>query len=45
MKCGMEAEVIEDFGSNNITVRFEDGLVKEHCTRARFSAGKISHDK
>jgi hypothetical protein len=27
MNCGMEAEVIEDNGSNNITIRFSDGCI------------------
>ena len=41
MNCGMEAEVIEDFGSENITVRFSDGTIREHRTRHNFVRGKI----
>ena len=29
MNCGLEAEVIEDNGSNDITVRFADGYTKK----------------
>ena len=41
MNCGMEAEVIEDYGDENITVKFADGTIKEHCSRHNFSKGKI----
>ena len=41
MNCGMEAEVIEDFGNEDITVKFTDGTIKEHCTRHNFINGKI----
>ena len=43
MNCGMEAEVIEDFGDEDITVRFVDGTIKEHCTRHNFYKGKIGN--
>ena len=41
MNCGMEAKVIEDYGDENIIVRFIDGTIKEHCSRHNFSKGKI----
>ncbi|MBO7609579.1 MAG: hypothetical protein J6S96_05200 [Muribaculaceae bacterium] len=41
MNCGMEAEVIEDFGNEDITVKFSDGTIKTHCTRHNFIKGKI----
>lgn len=41
MNCGMEAEVIEDLGNENITVRFLDGTIKMNCTRHNFLKGKI----
>lgn len=41
MNCGMEAEVIEDYGNEDITVKFWDGTIKEHCTRQNFITGKI----
>ncbi len=41
MNCGMEAEVIEDYGDENITVKFSDGTIKEHCSRHNFFKGKI----
>lgn len=43
MNCGMEAEVIEDFGNEDITVKFKDGNIKEHCTRHNFINGKIGN--
>ena len=43
MNCGMEAEVIEDFGDNNITIRFSDGTIKKNCTRHNFITGKIGN--
>ena len=36
MNCGMEAEVIEDNGSTNITVRFSDGCIVPRKTRHHF---------
>ena len=36
MECGMRATVIEDNGSNDITVRFDDGMIVEHVTRGQF---------
>ena len=41
MNCGMEAEVIEDFGSTNITVRFSDGCVVFKKSRHQFYNKKI----
>lgn len=43
MNCGLKATVIEDFGYYNITVEFEDGLVKRNCRRDKFQEGKIGH--
>ncbi len=43
MKCGLKATVIEDFGCNNLTVQFEDGLIKKNCRRDKFREGKIGH--
>lgn len=43
MNCGMYATVIKDNGCNDITIEFEDGLVREHCRRDRFREGKIAH--
>lgn len=43
MNCGLRATVIEDFGCNNITVEFEDGLVKKNCRRDKFRDGNIGH--
>lgn len=43
MNCGLKATVIEDFGCNNITVQFEDGLIKKNCRRDKFREGKIGH--
>ncbi|MBR5252058.1 MAG: hypothetical protein IKV52_04480, partial [Oscillospiraceae bacterium] len=43
MNCGLEATVIEDFGCNDITVQFEDGLIRKHRRREHFDSGKIRH--
>ena len=43
MNCGMKATVIEDFGCNNITVQFEDGLIRRNKRRDKFREGKIAH--
>ena len=43
MNCGLNATVIEDFGCKNITVQFEDGLIKKNCRRDKFREGKIGH--
>lgn len=43
MNCGFKATVIEDFGCNNITVQFEDGLIRKNCRRDKFREGKIAH--
>lgn len=43
MKCGLKATVIEDYGYKNITVQFEDGLVKKNCRRDKFLEGKLGH--
>ena len=43
MNCGLRATVIEDFGCNDITIQFEDGLVKKHCRRDKFREGNIGH--
>ena len=42
MKCGIEAEVIEDFGYNNITVKFANGIIKERCRRYKFNAKNLT---
>lgn len=43
MKCGMNATVIEDLGCKDITVQFEDGLIRKHRRRDHFDLGKIAH--
>ena len=43
MNCGMEAEVIEDYGHEDITIKFLDGTIKEHCSRHNFLKGKIGN--
>ena len=43
MNCGILAEVIDDFGVDNITVRFSDGTIVEHRTRSNFRTGNISN--
>lgn len=43
MNCGLIATVIEDFGCNDITIQFEDGVIRKHCRRDKFREGKIGH--
>ncbi len=43
MNCGMCATVLEDNGYKNITIQFEDGLVKKHCRRDKFRDENIGH--
>lgn len=43
MNCGMVATIIEDFGYYDITIKFEDGLIRYHCRKDRFNSGKIAH--
>ena len=41
MKCKMRATIIEYFGTNDITVRFEDGTIVYHKTYCSFKNGSI----
>lgn len=43
MKTGMKCTVIEDLGKNNIIVQFEDGIIKENCSRDSYFKGSIIH--
>ena len=43
MNNGRTATIIEDFGCNDITVQFDDGLIRKHCRRDKFKEGKIAH--
>ena len=43
MKTGMKCTVIDDFGSDKITVQFEDGTIKENCSRDSYFKGSIIH--
>ena len=43
MNCGMEAEVIEDNGYNDITVCFSDGYISHHRSRQQFNKGSINN--
>ena len=45
MSCGLEAEVIEDYGWNDITVKFSNGKIKEHCSRYAFNAKTLTPRK
>lgn len=45
MNCGKKATVIAYQNSNNITVQFEDGWIKEHCRIDKWRQGKIAHPK
>ena len=43
MKCGVKATVLEDLGYQDITVQFEDGIIRKHRRRDHFDLGKIAH--
>lgn len=43
MNCGLMAEVIADRNSQDIDVRFEDGMIVRHRGRADFRREEISH--
>ncbi len=43
MSNGMKCTVIEDNGYDNISVQFEDGTIKNNCTRYNFFSGKITN--
>lgn len=43
MKSGMKCTVIDDKGKEKITVQFEDGTIKENCSRDSFRKGSIIH--
>ena len=45
MNCGAKATVIAFQNSNNITIRFEDGRVKEHGRIDKWRLGKITPPK
>ena len=42
MNCGLEAEVIEDYGYKDITVKFSNGIVKKHCKRHSYKNKKLT---
>lgn len=42
MNCGLTATVIEDFGSKNLTIQFEDGTIRENVGFTAFSRGEVS---
>lgn len=43
MHCGMNAVVVEDNGYKDITIQFEDGMIKKHCRRDHFDLCKIGY--
>ena len=43
MNCGLEATIIEDNGYKDITVQFEDGVIRKHRAKDKFIDGKIGH--
>ena len=44
MNCGLTATIIEYFDSRNITVQFEDGLIRKGIRTDHFMNGKVSHN-
>ncbi len=43
MACGMEAEIIEYNGANDITISFSDGTTRDHVTYSAFKAGHVAN--
>lgn len=43
MKCGLTATIIEYIDCKNVTVKFEDGLIKTGVRPDHFMEGKVSH--
>ena len=43
MKSGIKCTVIKDNGKEKLTVKFEDGTIKENCSRDSFRKGSIIH--
>lgn len=43
MKCGLSATVIEYIDCKNLTVQFEDGVIKQGVRSDHFMEGKVSH--
>lgn len=45
MNCGLKATIIYYEKWNNITVRFEDGLIRTNIRTDHFMNGKVGHIK
>ena len=45
MNCGLSATVIEYLDCKNLTIRFEDGLIKRGVRSDHFMGGKVSHSE
>jgi len=45
MKCGLKATIIEAKSSNDITVKFENGVIKEHVRFSLFEQGRLTDIK
>ena len=43
MRCGKYATIIEDRGSHDIDVQFDDGVIVRHRDRANFDRGSIAY--
>lgn len=43
MNCGIEAEIIEYFNQNDITVRFSDGTIVKHAYYNCFTKDQVGH--
>lgn len=43
MNCGMKATIIEYINCNNITVQFEDGVIRSNIRSDHFMDGKVRH--
>lgn len=43
MNCGMHAEIVEYFNSRDITIKFEDGTIRELVQYSHFKKGDVRH--
>lgn len=45
LKNGMRATITEYYSYNNITIQFEDGIIKTHCRMEGWKSGSVAHPK
>ena len=43
MNCGLKATVIDYKDCKNLTIKFEDGCIREHIRSDHFMDGRVQH--